>query len=193
MSVCASCHFLEDAGTPPTNIGPDLDDAFRAARQVGMQDDQFAGVVKRWIRIAQLPMPRNLVTGQDADDVAAYVAKVAGTQPESGVRPARAADSRDPRPAAAADRGLMRLEGARVIVTGASRGIGRAVAEAVAAEGGRLVVTATRRENLDGARSPGCASAAPRPTAWRSTSPTRSPCAPRRPRPSRPWGGWRAW
>ena len=43
-----------------------------------------------------------------------------------------------------------RLDGARVIVTGASRGIGRAVAEAVAAEGGRLVVTATRRGNLDG-------------------------------------------
>jgi NAD(P)-dependent dehydrogenase (short-subunit alcohol dehydrogenase family) len=43
-----------------------------------------------------------------------------------------------------------RLDGARVIVTGASRGIGRAVAEAVAAEGGRLVVTATRRENLAG-------------------------------------------
>jgi NAD(P)-dependent dehydrogenase (short-subunit alcohol dehydrogenase family) len=43
-----------------------------------------------------------------------------------------------------------RLEGARVIVTGASRGIGRAVAEGVAAEGGRLVVTATRLGNLDG-------------------------------------------
>jgi NAD(P)-dependent dehydrogenase (short-subunit alcohol dehydrogenase family) len=42
----------------------------------------------------------------------------------------------------------MRLAGARVIVSGASRGIGRAVAEAVAREGGRLVVTATRRENL---------------------------------------------
>jgi NAD(P)-dependent dehydrogenase (short-subunit alcohol dehydrogenase family) len=42
-----------------------------------------------------------------------------------------------------------RLDGARVIVTGASRGIGRAVAEAVAAEGGRLVVTATRRGNLE--------------------------------------------
>jgi NAD(P)-dependent dehydrogenase (short-subunit alcohol dehydrogenase family) len=42
-----------------------------------------------------------------------------------------------------------RLDGARVIVTGASRGIGRALAEAVAAEGGRLVVTATRRGNLE--------------------------------------------
>ena len=66
-----------------------------------------------------------------------------------------------------------------MIVTGASRGIGRAVAEAVAAEGGRLVVP--RR----GARTwracwPGCASAAPRRTAWRSTSPTPSPCARRR-------------
>ncbi len=43
-----------------------------------------------------------------------------------------------------------RLDGARVIVTGASRGLGRAVAEAVAGEGGRLVVTATRREHLEG-------------------------------------------
>jgi NAD(P)-dependent dehydrogenase (short-subunit alcohol dehydrogenase family) len=34
-------------------------------------------------------------------------------------------------------------------VTGASRGVGRAVAEALAAEGARLVVTATRREHLD--------------------------------------------
>lgn len=42
-----------------------------------------------------------------------------------------------------------RLDGARVIVTGASRGIGRAVAEAAAAEGARLAVTATRRANLD--------------------------------------------
>ena len=34
-------------------------------------------------------------------------------------------------------------------MTGASRGVGRAVAEAFAAEGARLVVTATRREHLD--------------------------------------------
>ncbi len=88
VAVCSSCHFLQDAGTPPTAIGPDLDDSFRAARQVGMEENQFAGVVKRWIKIAQLPMPRNLVEGQDADDVAAYIAQVAGTQPDSRVRPA---------------------------------------------------------------------------------------------------------
>jgi NAD(P)-dependent dehydrogenase (short-subunit alcohol dehydrogenase family) len=41
-----------------------------------------------------------------------------------------------------------RLDGLRVIVTGASRGIGRAIAEAAAAEGARLVVTATRLGHL---------------------------------------------
>jgi len=88
VGACSSCHFLEDAGTPQTNIGPNLDDSFRASRQVGMHEDQFAGVVKRWIEIAQLPMPRDLVTGQDKENVAAYIARVAGTQPESVVRPA---------------------------------------------------------------------------------------------------------
>lgn len=42
-----------------------------------------------------------------------------------------------------------RLEGLRVIVTGASRGLGRAIAEAAAGEGARLVVTATRVGHLD--------------------------------------------
>ena len=88
MNLCASCHTLADAGTPPSQIGPNLDDAFRASRQVGMHDDQFAGVVKRWIDIAQQPMPRHLVSGQDKENVAAYIARVAGTQPDSAVVPA---------------------------------------------------------------------------------------------------------
>jgi mono/diheme cytochrome c family protein len=88
VAVCAGCHTLQDAGTAPTIVGPDLDDSFRAARQAGMKEDQFAGVVERWIEIAQLPMPRNLVTGQDKTNVAAYIAQVAGTQPDSRVRPA---------------------------------------------------------------------------------------------------------
>jgi mono/diheme cytochrome c family protein len=88
VNLCSSCHTLADADRPPSNVGPDLDDAFRAARQAGMHETVFEGVVRRWIQIAQPPMPRDLVTGQDAADVAAYVAKVAGTQPESSVRPA---------------------------------------------------------------------------------------------------------
>ena len=42
-----------------------------------------------------------------------------------------------------------RLAGARVLVTGASRGLGHAIAEGFAAEGARLVVTATALERLD--------------------------------------------
>jgi mono/diheme cytochrome c family protein len=87
-SVCASCHTLAEANTPPSTIGPNLDDAFRASREVGMDESQFAGVVQRWIKIAQKPMPRDLVTGQDARNVAAYIASVAGTQEPSAVRPA---------------------------------------------------------------------------------------------------------
>jgi NAD(P)-dependent dehydrogenase (short-subunit alcohol dehydrogenase family) len=44
-----------------------------------------------------------------------------------------------------------RLRGTRIIVTGASRGLGRAVAEALAAEGATLVLTATRVAHLEAA------------------------------------------
>lgn len=86
FATCAGCHSLQDYGSQST-VGPDLDDAFRADRQVGMSEEQFAGTVERWIRIAQMPMPRNLVTGQDAKNVAAYIASVAGKSPESALAP----------------------------------------------------------------------------------------------------------
>ena len=77
-----------DAGTPPANIGPNLDDAFRASRQVGHERRAVLRPGQAWITIAQPPMPRNLVTGQDLDNVAAYIASVAGTNAESPPRPA---------------------------------------------------------------------------------------------------------
>ncbi len=90
---CAGCHTLQDAGST-SPIGPDLDDAFRASREQGFKETQFYGVVRRWIKEAPqpplpgsypVPMPQNLVVGADAENVAAYVAKVAGTSPDSEV------------------------------------------------------------------------------------------------------------
>lgn len=78
-NLCASCHTLAASGKPPSTVGPNLDDSFRASRQAGIDDSQFQGVVRRWITEAQKPMPRDLVTGADAQDVAAYVASVAAT------------------------------------------------------------------------------------------------------------------
>lgn len=94
FASCAGCHTLADAGSTGSDAsvnpaaGPDLDDAFRASRKAGIDEDQFKGVVLRWIRIAQPPMPRDIVTGQDAENVAAYIASVAGRDDVSAPRPA---------------------------------------------------------------------------------------------------------
>lgn len=90
-SACGGCHTLADAGTTGTT-GPNLDDAFRGARREGFEQTSFEQVVLYWIekpeQISEPIMPANLVTGQDAVDVAAYVAAVAGTDDESPARPA---------------------------------------------------------------------------------------------------------
>ena len=75
---CGGCHVLADAGSQGT-IGPNLDEAFAGDRQQGFKDSTIENVVLDQIREAEPPMPKNLVKGQDADDVAAYVAAVAGT------------------------------------------------------------------------------------------------------------------
>ena len=84
---CAGCHALADAGSVST-VGPNLDDAFAAMRPAGedthFSDSTIRNVVVDQIRVAAPPMPANLVTGQQAVDVAAYVASVAGLQPSSG-------------------------------------------------------------------------------------------------------------
>lgn len=74
---CGSCHVLQDAQSKGTT-GPDLDSAFGPSRQQGFKASQIAAVTKSQIELAYRPMPRNLVTGQDADDVSEYVATVAG-------------------------------------------------------------------------------------------------------------------
>jgi mono/diheme cytochrome c family protein len=84
IESCGSCHVLADAGTTGT-IGPNLDDAFRRAREDGFEESTIAQVVRDQIAYPitnppteQPGMPADIVTGQDAEDVTAYVASVAG-------------------------------------------------------------------------------------------------------------------
>jgi cbb3-type cytochrome c oxidase subunit III len=79
---CGSCHTLAAAGTSGT-LGPDLDESFKYSREQGFEEASIADIVRGQIAYAaQVPgstqMPRNLVTGADADSVAMFVAANAG-------------------------------------------------------------------------------------------------------------------
>src|SRR3954468_20334594 len=82
---CGSCHTLTGAGTNGT-VGPNLDYAFKQARANGQDSDTFAGVIKAQVENPRpatpeqtdVYMPADLVTGDDLNDVAHYVARVAG-------------------------------------------------------------------------------------------------------------------
>jgi mono/diheme cytochrome c family protein len=101
---CGSCHTLAAAGTSGT-IGPNLDNAFAGDVAQGLSQNAIENVVLDQIRLGSgeiatyttskdfidhhclndqskcesTEMPANIVKGQDAIDVAAYVASVAGT------------------------------------------------------------------------------------------------------------------
>jgi len=81
---CGTCHVLADAGTKGV-IGPNLDNAFLQSREDGLGEGTIRAVVRDQIAYPiETPntgspgMPADLVTGDDADAVAAYVASVAG-------------------------------------------------------------------------------------------------------------------
>jgi cbb3-type cytochrome c oxidase subunit III len=78
QAKCSGCHVLAAAGAQGT-VGPNLDDAFRADKQQGFKESTIRDVVLVQIRQPSAPMPANLVKGQDAQDVAAFVAAAAGS------------------------------------------------------------------------------------------------------------------
>ena len=80
---CAGCHTLAAAGSHGIT-GPNLDDAFKYSRDQGFKQVTVEQIVRDQIELAVPPMPPNLVTGADADDVAAYVAAVAGVPVAGG-------------------------------------------------------------------------------------------------------------
>jgi sulfite dehydrogenase len=96
---CASCHTLADAKSQGT-IGPNLDDAFASDKAQGFSQQTMADIVRGQIAYPEEPMPANIYRGQDARDVALYVAKCAGN-PSCGVT----AETRKPKPAPATTSG----------------------------------------------------------------------------------------
>ena len=69
-------HRLREAGTQ-SEIGPNLDAAFSAPKSEDFDESTIRATVRDQIAYAVEPMPRNLVKGDAANDVAAYVAAVA--------------------------------------------------------------------------------------------------------------------
>ncbi|MEX0674710.1 MAG: c-type cytochrome [Gaiellaceae bacterium] len=94
VEKCGSCHTLADAGTQGV-IGPDLDQAFATPREQGFDESTIRDVVRGQIAYPTEPMPANLVTGQDAADVAAYVASVAAKPGEGGGEAAPPSEPKD--------------------------------------------------------------------------------------------------
>ena len=80
---CASCHTLADAKAQGT-VGPNLDDAFSSDKSQSMSEQTIKDVIRGQIAYPEEPMPANLFRGQDANDVATYIAKCAGN-PTCGV------------------------------------------------------------------------------------------------------------
>jgi mono/diheme cytochrome c family protein len=80
---CGTCHTLADAKTQGA-VGPNLDDAFASSKAQGFSLQTMADVVRGQIAYPEMPMPANLVDGDDADSVAVYVAKCSGN-PSCGV------------------------------------------------------------------------------------------------------------
>jgi plastocyanin len=78
VAKCGSCHTLARASTKGT-VGPNLDESFRASIAEGLQRSSIRGAVEGQIKIPnpEGAMPKDLVGGSTARDVAAYVAKVA--------------------------------------------------------------------------------------------------------------------
>lgn len=82
---CGTCHKMAAAASVGEQ-GPNLDAAFAAMREAGMDEDSVRGIVAAQIAqprpsAANFPgisMPADLVEGNDAADVAAYVARYAG-------------------------------------------------------------------------------------------------------------------
>jgi mono/diheme cytochrome c family protein len=99
---CASCHTLARADAKGVT-GPNLDEAWQQSARDGLGRSTYEGIVHRQILQPNqnpsvdpatgkevAPMPPKIVTGEDAQDVAAYVASAAANPGEDTGRLATA-------------------------------------------------------------------------------------------------------
>ena len=151
VEKCGSCHVLERAGTTGVT-GPDLDASFARSVSEGFGRNTIEGVVLRQIEqpnpTAQIDpktgkaagsMPADLVTGETAEDVAAYVAFATARAGEDTGR--------------LADIGVKKAEGVAKLENGvldipvAESGLLYAVASAEA-EAGAFKITSPNPQNV---------------------------------------------
>jgi mono/diheme cytochrome c family protein len=111
VQKCGSCHVLARANTKGVQ-GPDLDEAFGPSRRDGLGETTVEGVVLRQIGNVRRnsEMPADLVTGQDARDVAAYVAAVAGQPGEDTGALASAGAPKVSNKPIAAENGVLQMD-----------------------------------------------------------------------------------
>jgi cbb3-type cytochrome c oxidase subunit III len=101
QQTCGGCHTLREAGTEGSNpvqnpaSGPNLDEAFAADRMEGFEESTIEQTVRQQIDYPVPPMPEDLLEGQDADDVAAYVSLVAAN-PDARVQSTGGGGGDDP-------------------------------------------------------------------------------------------------
>ena len=112
-AACGSCHILERAGTRGVQ-GPNLDEAFGPSRRDGLGKQTVEGVVREQIAYPRKSsaMPANLVEGDDARDVAAYVAAVAGIPGEDAGVLAQAGQPKQSNKPIAAESGVLEIPAA---------------------------------------------------------------------------------
>jgi mono/diheme cytochrome c family protein len=115
---CASCHTLARADARGV-VGPNLDEAWQESARDGLGRSTFEGIVHGQILHPNqnpsvdpgtgkeaAPMPPDLVTGEDAEDVAAYVASAAANPGKDTGRLA-AAGAPEQKPLARAEGGTL--------------------------------------------------------------------------------------
>jgi plastocyanin len=101
VQKCGSCHTLARAASNGV-VGPNLDDAFRQDRADGVKGTSIQGLVSFWIKYPNSAgvMPAGLYGGQKAEDVAAYVGRVAAVPGQDTGALASAVQSVSQKPAA---------------------------------------------------------------------------------------------